>query len=303
VILAWKNHLENRKIWLFEIDSTGEMLWSKEYDHTSYYEGTSVLSIPDGGYVITGRKNIATVQQGFFMLVDTSGNFQFEKIYGGPKPTWLHKSDLQSDGNIIVVGTTRNSSPIIGDVDGWVIKLNQSGDTLWSRPYNPLGSPGDGNHQYLYSLTIDDNDNIIISGTTVVGEVSGTQDAWVLVLDSMGYCDTASCFPWLLTSTIDESIALYDEVSIVPNPLSTNGHLKIVYGDPQRLRDLTVDIYNLEGILSHSMRYTPESFIFDNETIIVPITTQGLSPGLYFIHVRSDTGSIGSTSVLISNSK
>ncbi len=68
----------------------------------------------------------------------------FEKVYGGNLPDWFRTVIATSDGGIIAGGGTKSYG--FGDAtnsDGYIVKMNAVGDTLWTRhfgeyPYNDL---------------------------------------------------------------------------------------------------------------------------------------------------------------------
>src|SRR5258705_13500892 len=72
-----------------------------------------------------------------FLSVAQNG---YEKICGGVMPDWFHYVLPTSDGNVIASGGTRSFG--FGDVnnyDGYVVKFDANGDTLWSRNFGTAG--------------------------------------------------------------------------------------------------------------------------------------------------------------------
>ncbi len=65
----------------------------------------------------------------------------YEKVYGGSLPDWFHYVLPTSDGGSIACGDTKSFG--FGDItntDGYVVKLNDSGDTLWTRHFGTINS-------------------------------------------------------------------------------------------------------------------------------------------------------------------
>ena len=99
------------------------------------------------------------------------------KKYGSSGDDWASSVKLTVDDGFIVVGGTSSSG--IDSVDVFLIKLNGSGDTVWTRQYG--GSGNDGG----YAIETTSDSGFIIAGyTSSYGQ--GNYDIWLIRTNSTG---------------------------------------------------------------------------------------------------------------------
>lgn len=104
-----------------------------------------------------------------------------------------------AEGKIVALGYGENSAhePWLANV--FVDIIDPDNFELISRYwYSPSGNLADGSYQIALELTATES-NIYTLTSSQPGWHTGTNDEWVLALDRNGVCDTASCFPWLIT--------------------------------------------------------------------------------------------------------
>jgi hypothetical protein len=170
-------------------NSSGIQQWVKRYDGTANNnDGALSIAVDNSGnvYVTGDCMNTGTSFDYCTIKYNSSGVQQWVKIYNGPGNTNDNASSLALDnsGNIYVTG----SSDGIGTYkDYCTIKYNSSGTQQWVQRYN--GS--DNFVDYANSITIDNSDNIYVTGTstgasssndycTIKYNSSGTQQ-WVKI--------------------------------------------------------------------------------------------------------------------------
>ncbi|WP_370571816.1 disaggregatase related repeat-containing protein [Methanomethylovorans sp.] len=110
---------------LIKVDSNGNKKWSKIFDGTSS-EGDNKFSVDqtsDGGYIVAGSTNSygAGEDDALLIKVDSNGNQQWNKTFGGSMPDSAYSVQQTSDGGYIIAGTTRSYGTGIGDA--WLIKV------------------------------------------------------------------------------------------------------------------------------------------------------------------------------------
>lgn len=137
-IIAGKTNsfgLGNADVLLIKTDSIGGVLWTKTYGGPGYDFGWSVQQTNDGGYIVTGLYNSFDV---YLIKVDSFGNQTWTKNIGSANYD-VGISVVQTfDGGYVVVGNTSFGA---GDLDVYLIKLDSSGNVLWSKTFG--GSGGD----------------------------------------------------------------------------------------------------------------------------------------------------------------
>lgn len=157
----------------------------------------------DGGYILGGYSNsnfsgdkTENSNGGFdywVIKLNSLGIIQWQNTIGGNDDDFLSDISQTTDGGFIIGG--RSASNISGDKtensngsqDYWVLKLNSIGIIQWQ---NTIG--GASNDQ-LYSISETNDGGFIIGGrsaSNISGDKTensiGTQDYWVLKLNSVG---------------------------------------------------------------------------------------------------------------------
>jgi len=105
------------------------------------------------------------------------GDTIWTRTYGGIDYDYGYSICAASDSGYIVVGSTECFGA--GNFDVWILKLNSSGDTVWTKTYG--GSMRD--EGYCVKKTTDGG--YIIAGKTY-SFGAGDYDAWILKLNSSG---------------------------------------------------------------------------------------------------------------------
>ena len=197
---VWDNNGGSFDFWIVKTNSMGDSVWTRSFGGTGsdYCEG--IKATDDGGCIAVGwtysTDGDVTGNHGgrdaWVIKVDSSGNLEWQKALGGSNWDYAHNVAIASDGNYIIGGTSDSQDGDVWDNNGWydywLVKLNTTGDTLWTRSY---GGTGD---DYLRSMqkTCDDGYIMVGSSYSDDGMVSGhhgstdSLDAWMVKVDEMG---------------------------------------------------------------------------------------------------------------------
>jgi hypothetical protein len=178
-------------IWVLKTDGNGEKQWSKLFGGSGYDVTQSVTPAPDGGYLLSGYTwgnngdftGNHGQSDGWVMKIDDTGNKQWSKLLGGSGLDAASSIIYNGAGGFIMTGTTvgyNNSS------DAWLMKLNASGDTLWSKTLggasaetsNAIAKATDGSYVLTGNTTSYDGDYSKNHG--------GDGDLIVMKTDSIG---------------------------------------------------------------------------------------------------------------------
>ncbi len=192
LVMGWTSkEVTNRNVWVFKIDSLGNMLWEETYSDFRFAECTDILEVADG-YVLAGYQYpvgelIKVDPNGYILKIDKEGNLLWEKIYGGTLQPYGHQLDdvfrevrELEDGSLAVIGHSRNHNEF-GQRAGILMKLTAEGDSLWTKAYyNNFSS------HYLWDFQVTEDNGFVMCGFVGDGVESGTQDGWVLKVDSLG---------------------------------------------------------------------------------------------------------------------
>lgn len=118
---------------LVKIDSLGNEIWSKEYGGVDWDMGFSVIQTPDSGFVVVGETYSSAKSSSNIFMVRTkpNGDTLWTKIIGGSGQDVANAITLCNDSNYVVAGYTTSKGA--GGADFYILKINQNGDTLWTK--------------------------------------------------------------------------------------------------------------------------------------------------------------------------
>jgi hypothetical protein len=163
--------------WLLKTDPQGDTVWTRTYGGPSGDDGRSVRQMSDGGYIMTGY----TISDGFFdydlflVRTDSIGDTLWTRTYGDSG--WQEGYDAleTADSGFVVIGLTESSQT---DLDAWMLRIDSSGDTLWTRSIG--GTFGDGPTSFIETA---DGHYLIVGWTYSCG---GNREAYLIKTDAFG---------------------------------------------------------------------------------------------------------------------
>lgn len=85
----------------------------------------------DGGYIATGIVFLGSNSDILVVKTDASGDTLWTKIYSGPDQEQAVKIKETADNGFILLGKTRSWGQ--GSFDNFLVRLNSTGDTLWTK--------------------------------------------------------------------------------------------------------------------------------------------------------------------------
>ena len=166
-------------VYLFKIDSAGNMEWNKTYGGAGNDRAYSVVQTNDGGYAIAGSTNSSGVGGLDFYLVktDSAGNMEWNKTYGGAGNDVAYSVVQTSSGRYVITGGTFSFGR--GDGDIYWIATNSAGDRVWNKTY--------GGWALDRGLSVMETADLgyVIGGFTW-SDVTTSLDFYLLKIDSAG---------------------------------------------------------------------------------------------------------------------
>ncbi|MGB3479708.1 MAG: hypothetical protein WBB67_11175 [bacterium] len=152
--------------YLMKTDWLGDSLWLKSYPEGHLF---SVRETSDGGFVSVG--DISWPFDIFVIRTDYLGDTLWTKRFGESANDVGHCIRKTPDGGYVITGYTASFGA--GGNDVYLLKIRDSGDTLWTRTYG--GTESD----IGYELEITSDSGYIIAGYT--GSYgAGSKDVWLL---------------------------------------------------------------------------------------------------------------------------
>lgn len=152
--------------------------FKRTYGGNAYASGNSLVKTPDGGYLCVGSSSAtATATTDVYIFkTDSNGVHLWTKFYGGNNIDVANHIVATPDNNYIICGYTNTIGN--GGYDVYLLKINGSGDTLWTRTYGGLDWDF-GNEAY-----VSPTGSIYVSGQTFSYTNSGS--GMLLKLDGNG---------------------------------------------------------------------------------------------------------------------
>ncbi len=166
-------------LWLIKTTATGVVQWNRHYGGQSYEIGRCVTQAADGGYIVAGVTNSygAGGTDGWLIRTDATGNILWDKTFGGTRNDSLYWVSNTGDGGYILAGATDSLGA--GGSDGWLIKTDVDGNTLWEKTF---GGPGNDS---LKSVSQSHFGGYIAAGSTD-SYGAGSTDVWLIKTDEQG---------------------------------------------------------------------------------------------------------------------
>lgn len=193
-------------IFVFKLDSSGNLVWAKNFGGSGANSYGLDLSVDSTGnvYVAGSFKyaNLTTpaltaigTSDALVIKLDSGGNVTWAKNFGGSGASTSFASiAVDSSGNIYTGGDftsadlTAPSITKIGTRDSFAMKLDSSGNSTWAQNFG-----GSGSNVYGFSIAVDSGGNVYLGGTfnganlTTPSQTKiGNTDTYVFKLTSGG---------------------------------------------------------------------------------------------------------------------
>lgn len=152
-----------------------DSLWMKTFGEDGDDFGAGICVAYDNGFIITGSSTSygAGLEDLFFAKVDENGDSIWFKNYGGPYVDSGYCICKSNDGGYIVVGEFQPQLGVHKYI--YVIKIDDSGDTLWTETYYIRG--------YDIGRSIQQTSD---SGYIMTGLSGSPSDLILMKIDSVG---------------------------------------------------------------------------------------------------------------------
>lgn len=124
---------------LLKYDPSGNLLFQKTWGGTMNDFGTSVAVDVDGNVYVTGYTKSYSLNSGvpsvFLVKFDQSGNFLFQRIWGGNRGEFGYGVTVDSGENAYVTGYTFSFGPNSHGANFFVLKYDRLGNLLSQKTY------------------------------------------------------------------------------------------------------------------------------------------------------------------------
>jgi len=154
-------------IFVAKYDESGDLLWKRQIGTAAYDSAHAVATNASGNVIIAGKTGGAFegTDYGYYdayvAKYDPDGNLLWLKQFGTAGADGVDSLAVDGFGNIFVGGSSEGGlGGSAGDTDVFILKLDTSGNLIWSEEYATL----------LYdegaSVALDSDGNVFLGGTS-----------------------------------------------------------------------------------------------------------------------------------------
>jgi hypothetical protein len=184
---------DDTDFWALKLDSDGNVEWEKRYGTPFLDFLRSAQETSDGGYLLAGESGSFVDDDidfdAWLLKLDSDGNIEWEKMYGGSDEDRVGAALQTSDGGYIVGGRTSSFG-----FAAWLFKLDSDGSIEWEKTYETASGPSNT----IFAIQQTTDGGYVVAGDTHAASGDSFIDFWVAKLDSDGevewekiYADTS----------------------------------------------------------------------------------------------------------------
>ncbi len=166
-------------VYVIKTNHFGDTIWTRTYGGSVDDIGSAVIQTATGSYVIVGSTfSFGAGQQDIYVIKLTgNGDTIWTRTYGGSSFESGNDIKPTTDGGYIIVGSTNSYGATNSDL--YLVKINSSGDTVWTKTFGGIGDESGNSIQNLGS------GGFVITGTTN-SYGAGYNDVYFITTDGNG---------------------------------------------------------------------------------------------------------------------
>lgn len=193
---------------IFGVKSFSQSYFRKVIGGLGEDYGNTVVLTDDNGFLIGGSSSSYSISNSDAIIfkLDSVGNTQWFKIYGGSQQESAKYMIKDFDGNFVFTGYT--SSFGNGSYDVYLVKINSNGDTLFTKSFGGIDWE-EGNH----ILQLQDSSYLITGYTFSFG--AGAKDGYILKVSKEGNLIWDKTFGYQNNEEIYEALELKNDSSVI----------------------------------------------------------------------------------------
>jgi len=266
---------------LIKTDSLGNQQWLRHLGNPDCTEEYAMVDLALDGNVLAGtiysdscwgsNDHFSKIN---IIKINNYNNIVWDKKYGIHK-RWLRFNKIRAleNGDIISTGHYDNATEFTRNETSWILKTDSAGNELWYREYMLLTATFSMNK--LYNVIPTPDKGFIACGTVwPYPPDTGTQDSWVLKVDSLGCESPGNCWVgqdeiWVKTFTPEKPFVAY------PNPATDK--LTVEFHINEEGAD--IELLAITGQPVISTRIPPKRELIELDVGLLP-------DGVYFLQVK-----------------
>lgn len=265
---------------LLKTDSIGNQQWSLNLGNPDCRETDISVDLSLDGNIQVGTYYSDTCYGGNgydakinFLKVRPNKSIVWDKKYGNLKQDlYFSKIKVLPCGDIIGTGWYMYSEVYVGRFISWIIRTDSAGNEKWYREY--AGLNGNDSHNYLFNvIPVNDGGFAACGFVLPVPPDTGTQDSWVIKVDSLG-CESPS-YCWVGQEEIMvKTFTPAKPFVVYPNPADESVTVEF-HIDPE---GTILELMNMSGMILRRIRLQNNDDRFEMEVGSIP-------PGIYLLRV------------------
>ena len=170
-------HKGKNDVWVAKLTANATLQWKTFFGGNDNDTPYDIQQTADGGYIIAGKtfsndgdfegaRKSQYYADAFVIKLNANGQKEWIKFYGGDKSDEFHSVREIADGYVLS-GVSRSKNGDVpnnkGEQDWWIVKINKTGNLVWSKSY---GGSGDDGGYYPVSLCVVKEGGFAVVGYT-----------------------------------------------------------------------------------------------------------------------------------------
>ncbi len=204
----------SRDVWIFRIDSTGNLIWEKSFGNHGLNRISSLISTSDSTYIFLGAfhefggmidcyKDESSMETDVWLVeFDQSGELIYQNCYGGSYYEDGYAITEVEGGFIFNATTSSNDQDVSGyhgtpgdtKKDIWLVQIDINKNIIWQNCYGgtltdvPNNIYHSKNQTTVFGWACSNDGNVIGNHST-----NGKPDIWIFNIDSIGNIQWQQC--------------------------------------------------------------------------------------------------------------
>lgn len=173
------NSLGSWDLWLLEVDSAGDTVWSRTFGGADEDWGEAVAQAENGDFIAVGYTDSGGHgrRDAFAVRTNSQGDEVFSTTFGGVNDDVASDLIVTDDGGWVFIGFTESSGA--GERDFWLVKVDADGEQQWQRTFG-----GQANDVGSAIASTGDGGFALVGYTESYG--AGDDDLWVIRTNADG---------------------------------------------------------------------------------------------------------------------
>ncbi|GAB4289171.1 MAG: hypothetical protein Kow0068_14780 [Marinilabiliales bacterium] len=215
-------------ILVLNIDQWGSIIWSNTYSYNDIYINSISKTFDNNIIILGGRYN------DILFKINTNGDIIWAKKYNSLNQYGVYYSSITNTSDSCSVFTSTHFIPMIDSMNISIIKIDNNGDTLWTRKY--------GNTDYYIGGEIHKIAEDFDSGYILMGKYTDVNRyGYILKTNHTGY---SNCYNLPTDFSIENIVVQKNTISLVEYNTTYTQYINNIIPYNQYLLDSLICFYS-----------------------------------------------------------